>query len=371
MRGRFTVTVMPWKLRSGSRRPNPAQRSRNTPSTRPRQRSTCRAPSRKARRWTTSPPGGVWGRCSKRTRRGWCQAAASTAARMAWGVSASIVWNVTVVPWGEGAAAFRMDVGAVVAEEVLRGEVDAPWVVVITAAPRRDRTAAAREAEQPHAGGVLAAHEVLAPPVRPEGEQDVRRDDARAVVVDDDGVADLDGVARERDADTRGAGAAGVLEELGEDIAEGCAEHARHAAKGVGVDVGADGGRSWIDRRLHVELRAERRMGMAARGTMPGTAARAGIGGRFGSTRARQRRTCLPGGHRLSKGCGVGGLGAATCGAGGGAGLTSGRTGTAPRRHGPIEAVGPEAEESVRDAERAPERRRPKRKRGGREGVRL
>ena len=111
-----------------------------------------------------------------------------------------------------------MDFGLGFAQEMFRGEIDPPaghGAAIRRARPRRDGAAAARQAGETEAGGVLAADQVVGPAVLAEAKEDGGIDDAAAVVRDGDGETGLAARRiRERadgDPDPRGAGTTAVL----------------------------------------------------------------------------------------------------------------------------------------------------------------
>ena len=99
----------------------------------------------------------------------------------------------------------------------------------------------AREAQHAHAGGILAAYQVLAPAILAERQQDGGIGDAGAVVVTVTVRGPVSAGAGDGDADPRGAGPAAVLQGLGEDIRERGGERPRDAPDGAVVNAGADG----------------------------------------------------------------------------------------------------------------------------------
>ena len=130
------------------------------------------------------------------------------------------------------------------AEKMLRQELDTPSgrrFAVRGARPGRDGAAAPREAEHPHAGGVLSRHQVLVPAVLAERQQDARVDDAGAVVGHGDGERAGIGRAGEGNAHPRGAGTTCVLQDLCKRIGQGGGERPRDAPDGAFVNAGADG----------------------------------------------------------------------------------------------------------------------------------
>ena len=143
-----------------------------------------------------------------------------------------------------GRAVVRVNLGRGLAEEMLRRKLDVPSGrsrTIGAARPGGDRAAAPREAQHAHAGGILAAHQVLAPAVLAERQQDGGIGDAGAVVGHGDGQGPGIGGAGEGNADPRGAGPAAVLQGLGEDIRERGGERPRDAPDGAVVNAGADG----------------------------------------------------------------------------------------------------------------------------------
>ena len=140
------------------------------------------------------------------------------------------------------------DGGLGLAQEVLRRERDAPaghGLPVRGARARGDGAAPAREAGEAEARRVLAPDELLRPAVLAEAQQHGGIGDALAVVGDRDRDAGLVAVLRiivreDRDADARGAGPAGVLQGLGQDLGEGGGVGAGDAPDGAFVDSGAD-----------------------------------------------------------------------------------------------------------------------------------
>ena len=86
-----------------------------------------------------------------------------------------------------GGAVVVPDVGVAPAHEVFGLKIDRPAMpdmAVRRACPRGDPAAAVREAEDSHARGVLAGHQILAPAVLAEAQQDRGVVDAGAVVGD-------------------------------------------------------------------------------------------------------------------------------------------------------------------------------------------
>ena len=130
------------------------------------------------------------------------------------------------------------------AEKMRRQKLDTPsgrGLTVRGARPGRDGAAAPREAEHPHAGGVLSRHQVLAPAVLAERQQDGRVHDSGAVVGHGDGEGAGIGRAGDGNADPRGAGTAGVLQGFREHLADAGGEGPRDAPDGAVVNAGADG----------------------------------------------------------------------------------------------------------------------------------
>ena len=150
---------------------------------------------------------------------------------------------------GPGRGVVRLHLRLGLAQEMIGRELDAPAGrsrTVRVAGPRRDRAAAPREAEHSHAGGVLAADEVLVPAVLAERQQDGGIDDAGAVVGDGDGERTGFGGTGDGDADPGRAGPACVLQRLGEDIERPGGKGAGDASDGAVVHVSL---RRWIDGR--------------------------------------------------------------------------------------------------------------------------
>ena len=143
-----------------------------------------------------------------------------------------------------GRGVVGVDFGFGLAEKMLGREVDAPargGLAVRRARAGRDGAAAPREAEHAHTGRVLAAHQVLAPAVLGERQQDTRVGDAGAVVGHGHGGVALG--AGDGDMDPPGAGPAGVLQNLGEGVGECRGKHPGDALDGGLVDACADGRR--------------------------------------------------------------------------------------------------------------------------------
>ena len=164
-----------------------------------------------------------------------------------------------------GRAVVVPDLGVAPAHEVFRLEIHGPAlpdVAVRRARPRGDPAAAVREAENPHAGGVLAGHQVVAPAVLAEAQQDRGVLDACAVVGNGHrqgffgrigrAVVGLAVVCGDGDADAGGAGPAGVLKSLREDVVESGCEEPRDALERAVVDPGADGRGGRIGGVCHV-----------------------------------------------------------------------------------------------------------------------
>ena len=89
-----------------------------------------------------------------------------------------------------------MDGGLGLAQEMFRGEIDAPaghGAAIRRARPRRHGAAAARQAGEAEAGSVLAADQVVGPAVLAEAQEDGGICDAAAVVRDGDGETGLAG----------------------------------------------------------------------------------------------------------------------------------------------------------------------------------
>ena len=89
-----------------------------------------------------------------------------------------------------------MDFGLGVAQEMFRGQIDPPaghGVAIRRARPRRHGAAAARQAGEAEAGGVLAPDQVVGPAVLAEAQEDGGVGDAAAVVRDGDGETGLAG----------------------------------------------------------------------------------------------------------------------------------------------------------------------------------
>ena len=144
---------------------------------------------------------------------------------------------------GPGRAIVGLDLGVGLPEKMSGREFDPPsgrGRAVRGPGPGGDGASAPREAEEPHAGRVLAAHQILAPAVLAEREQDGRVGDTGAVVGHGHGGTALGAGAADRDADTVGAGATGVLEGLGEDVREAGGIHPGDAFDGAVMDAGAD-----------------------------------------------------------------------------------------------------------------------------------
>ena len=108
----------------------------------------------------------------------------------------SVASNDIDVPCGNGAlsspgqAVIGADFGLRLTQEMFRGEIDPPagqGMAVRRTRPRGDRAAAARQARETEAGGVLAADEVVGPAILAEAQQDGGIGDAGAVVGDGDG----------------------------------------------------------------------------------------------------------------------------------------------------------------------------------------
>ncbi len=125
----------------------------------------------------------------------------------------------------------------------MRGQkLDAPAgreVAVGGARPGRDGAAAPREAQHAHPCRVLSRHQVLAPAVLAERQQDGRIGDAGAVV--GDGHREVAVGAGDGDADPRGAGPAAVLQGFREHLADAGGECPGDALDGAVVNAGADG----------------------------------------------------------------------------------------------------------------------------------
>ena len=156
-------------------------------------------------------------------------------------------------------AVVGLDLGVAVAHEVFRREIHGPamrGMAVRGARPRGDPATAVREAENPHAGGVLPGHQVVVPAVLAEAEQHGGVLDAGAVVDNSHRQACFRRLGRvicgpavecaNGDADAGGAGPARVLQSLGEDIVESGCEEPCDALERAVVDPGADrpGGRN-------------------------------------------------------------------------------------------------------------------------------
>ena len=120
---------------------------------------------------------------------------------------------------------------------------------------RAHNATAPRERQEPHAGGILAFGRAGIPARFAKGQQYRRIGDTGAVVDDgDDPVAlELGRDALDGDVDAPGAGAAGVLEQLGEDIAEARIEELRHAAERALVNSRPDGRRGRFGGTVHRE----------------------------------------------------------------------------------------------------------------------
>ena len=118
-------------------------------------------------------------------------------------------------PVRERRAVIGVNLGLRLTQEMFRGEIDPPagqGIAVRRTRPRGDRAAAARQARETEAGGVLAADEVVGPAILAEAQQDGGIGDAGAVVGDGDGetrfAARLVGKRADGDADPGGAAAA-------------------------------------------------------------------------------------------------------------------------------------------------------------------
>ena len=126
-----------------------------------------------------------------------------------------------------------------------------PDMAVRRARPRGDPAAAVSEAQYPHAGGVLAGHQVVAPAVLAEAQQDRGVLDAGAVVGDGHGqgcfgrlgraVGGLANGCADGDAAAGGAGSACVLQSLDENFVESGCKESRDALQRAVVDPGANG----------------------------------------------------------------------------------------------------------------------------------
>ena len=146
-----------------------------------------------------------------------------------------------------------MDLGLGLAEKVLGFQLDPPaghQFPVRRTRARGDGAVTARQAGEAEAGGILAPHQRVVPAVLAEAEQHGRIGDPRTVVGDGDGERGLarrggdfvgpgDGSGN-RNAHPRGAGAAAVLQGLGEDVGEGSGVDAGDPLHGGFVDAGAD-----------------------------------------------------------------------------------------------------------------------------------
>ena len=137
----------------------------------------------------------------------------------------------------------------------MRGrEIDGPagrGLPVRGTGPRGDGAAAARQAGETEAGGVLATDQVRVPSVLAEAQQHGGISNARAIVGDGDGegrpARSGGAVCRvlvqggDRNTHARGAGAAAVLERFEEDVGESGCVNPGDAPDGAVVDAGADG----------------------------------------------------------------------------------------------------------------------------------
>ena len=142
------------------------------------------------------------------------------------------------------------DLGVRLPEKMFRREIDAParhGVAVGRARARGHGAAAAGEAGEAEPGGVLAPDQIVGPAVLAEAQQHGGIGDAAAVVGDGDRRLRLavrgvlpGGGALDRNTHPRCAGAARVLEKLGEDLREGGGIGAGDAPDGALVDAGPD-----------------------------------------------------------------------------------------------------------------------------------
>ena len=146
-----------------------------------------------------------------------------------------------------------MNFGLGLAQEMFRGEIDPPaghGAAIRRARARRHGAAAARQAGETEAGGVLAADQVVGPAVLTEAQKDGGVGDAGAVVANGDGEtrfgASLVGTRGDGDPHPRGIGATAVLQRLRHDIRKRAGVNPRDPPDGTVVDAGANrpGGRT-------------------------------------------------------------------------------------------------------------------------------
>lgn len=106
--------------------------------------------------------------------------------------------------------------------------------------PRRDGNLVTCEAEDPHAGGVLACGDLIVPPRMPKRNDAGGIGDPNAVVVDgQSGTL----VSAKGHIDACCPGTAGILQQLVENVGKRIVEQATNAVDRVGADACANGGR--------------------------------------------------------------------------------------------------------------------------------
>ena len=156
-------------------------------------------------------------------------------------------------PVRERRSVIGADLGLGFAEKMPGLQVHRPAGQVIATAgtgPRGDGAAAARQAGEADAGGVLAPDQLLVPAVLAEAQQDGRVGDTGAVIGDGDGEERFPrsgGAAGrifvqggDRNMHARGAGATAVLERFEEDVGKCRCVNPGDAPHGAVVDPGAD-----------------------------------------------------------------------------------------------------------------------------------